>query len=63
MTHATAIPPLCHPDPQLRGGAPGCPYIVPCTQRCHIRWLDGDDQLTTNPTQLTDTRHLMREDH
>ncbi len=41
--------PRCHPDPQLRGGADGCPYIEPCTQRCHIRWLDGDEQLTAAP--------------
>ena len=44
----TPTTPVCHPDPQLCGGAPGCPYIVPCTERCHIRWLDGDDQITTD---------------
>ncbi|GLY24830.1 hypothetical protein [Micromonospora sp. NBRC 101691] len=47
--------PPCHPNPDLRGGARGCPYIEPCTQRCHIRWLDGDDQLANNLTRLADT--------
>lgn len=33
----------CHPDPEVSGGD-GCPNIVPCELRCHLRWLDDQDQ-------------------
>jgi hypothetical protein len=34
---------MCHPKPEF-GGADGCPNIEPCTLRCHIRFLDDQQQ-------------------